>query len=103
MDLETFGVIEAMSAGSLLFMFQGTENTLVPNVDQKMLLRSWRQLVCISNALLLSQRGRFSFGEGTLQQDVTKCCRGSGQPQTPFTLSLQHICPIMAALGEAGS
>ena len=62
-DLETFGVIKAVSAGSQLFVFQGTENTLILNIDQKMLLRSQRQLLSISDALLLSQRGS-DLGQG---------------------------------------
>lgn len=55
MDLETFSVIEAMSAGSWHVL--GHRKHLVLNIDRKMLLRSWGQLVSVSNALLLSQRG----------------------------------------------
>lgn len=47
--------------------------------------------------------GEVLIWDGSLQQDVTKHCGGSGQPQTPFTLSLQHICPLVVALEEDGA
>lgn len=56
----------------MLFVFQGTENTLGLNEDQKVLLRSSLSQSEISAALL----EKLSFGMGMLQQGVTNCCHG---------------------------
>lgn len=98
-DLETFSVLEAVSAGSQHVSGHGKH--AVSEYRSENAAEQLGQLVLISDALLLSRRG--SFGMGTLQQDVTKRCRGSGQPQTLFTLSLQHLCPFGVTLGEAGA
>lgn len=99
-DLETFGVTEAVRSGSYLFMFQGTENTLYVLFDQKMLLRSWGQLASISSALVLSHRGSYlGWGPSSRMSPkaVTALGNHRGCSQCPCSTSV-HLWWLLVKL-----
>lgn len=100
MDLDTFSVIEATSAGSRHVLghrkHPGSEYRSEKAAEEL-------GAACLDQQCSVALLSRLSFGIGTVQQDATKRCCGSGPPQTLFTLSLQHICPFVVALGEAGA